>query len=276
MQPNLVIIGDLAYERTVSQFGEYTNIGGSAFYAAIGAKASNNENFVVITSVGDDFCYSLFDELGISRNGITCVPNQKTAKFVTTFVENSTERLFSAEWGAIEYPNFETILDYLNATIIYLAGSDPCRQLCWINLLHKVGYTGTIACDVFEKYCVERYSESTQVVEKSDIIFMNEYEKELLCFDPTGYAKMSIVKLGSHGAYFVTRNGIKKVITPQIICNASNTNGAGDILAASYLSRIIAGCSEEEALQYAVDIATLSVSKAGVTHILPGRDKNEA
>ena len=276
MQPSLVIIGDLAYERTISENVEYTNLGGSAFYAAIGAKASHNDNFIVIASVGDDFCHALFDKFNISNAGITCIPNQKTAKFVTTFVKNSNERLFSAEWGAIEYPHYESILDYLNAKVIYLAGSNPSRQLCWINQLHKLGYTGTIACDVFEKYCLEQYWESTQVIAKSDIVFMNEYEKDILHFEPIGYTKMSIIKLGSNGAFFVSTDGIKKVIRPQITCNASDTNGAGDILAASYLSNRIAGFSEEESLQRAVNLATLSVSKAGVTHILLGSYKNEA
>lgn len=271
MHPQMVIIGDLAYEKTIIDCSEHTSIGGSAFYAAVGAKASKNDYFIVIASVGNDFTTSAFDSYGISREGITFVPNKKTASFTTTFVKGSDQRSFLADWGAINAPNFNIIIKYLDAEVIFLAGSNPQRQLRWINILHKLGYTGIIACDVFEQYCSELYYETINVISNSDIVFMNESEKALLHYNPYMHTKTSIIKLGANGAVLIDKYGTNITISPQLSCIAIDTNGAGDILASSFLSMKLAGHSDKAALQFAVNLATLSVSDIGVDHIMRGK-----
>lgn len=43
----MVIIGDLAYETTIIENKRHTCLGGSGYYAAIGAKAAQNDNFIM-------------------------------------------------------------------------------------------------------------------------------------------------------------------------------------------------------------------------------------
>ena len=46
--PNLVVIGDIAYETIIIGSKKHTCLGGSAYYALIGAKASKNNNCILI------------------------------------------------------------------------------------------------------------------------------------------------------------------------------------------------------------------------------------
>lgn len=266
--PNIVIIGDLAYETTIIKNKRHTCLGGSGYYAAIGAKAVQNENFVLISSVGCDFDFSYLHNLNIPAKEINVVQSEKTACFTTTFLNNIGEREFYADFGAIGFPNYKQIEKHLEAPFIYLAGGDPTRQLCWIKKLETNEYNGIIACDVFEKYCLEKPRESKKVIEKSDIVFLNETERRLLEYNSTAKQKVSILKKGKQGADLFSREGNIISIFPRHGCIAVDTNGAGDILAASFLSKIVLGYNYSSALQVAVDLASLSVTQENVRHIL--------
>ena len=268
LNPNMVIIGDLAYETTIIENKRHTCLGGSGYYAAIGAKAAQNDNFVLISSVGCDFDFSYLRNLNISDKEINVVQSEKTACFTTKFLNNTCEREFYADFGAIVFPNYKQIEKYLEAPFIYLAGGDPTRQLCWIKRLETNKYYGIIACDVFEKFCLEKPGESKKVIEKSDIVFLNEMERWLLGYNPIAKQKVSILKKGKQGAALFSREGNVISIAPKHRYIAVDTNGAGDILGASFLSKIVSGYNYSSAMQVAVDLASLSVTQENVRHIL--------
>ncbi|MEE0023264.1 carbohydrate kinase family protein [Ruminococcus sp.] len=267
MLPNLVVIGDIAYETIIIGSKKHTCLGGSAYYALIGAKASKNNNCILIASVGEDFNFDALNDLGILD--VNIVSRKKTANFITEFVNDIVERKFYADFGAIEFPQYELIEKYLDKPLVFLAGSNPMRQLCWIEKLKSNNYTGIIACDVFEKYCLENREETVEVIDESNIVFVNQVEAKILNYNPIGNNKTSIIKKGEAGATLVYKGEYLYDIKPQIEGLPIDTNGAGDILAASFLSKIIGGCtSYTDALQFAVDLASLSVFQKGVDHIL--------
>lgn len=268
LKPNIVIIGDLAYETTIVQNKKHTCLGGSGYYAAIGAKAAQNENFLLISSVGQDFDFLYLHNLNISDNEINIIQSEKTACFTTEFLNDMGERKFYADFGATGFPNYKQVEKYLDVSIIYLAGGDPTRQLCWIKKLESNNFNGIIACDVFEKYCMEKSGESKEVIERSNIVFLNEIERRLLEYNPIEKQKISILKKGKQGADLFDQEGNIISIKPQLECVAVDTNGAGDILAASFLSKIVFNYNYGAALQIAVDLATLSVTQENVGHIL--------
>lgn len=268
LDPNMVIIGDLAYETVIVENKRHTSLGGSGYYAAMGAKAAQNENFVLISSVGCDFDFTYLHNFNILDKEINVVQAERTACFTTKFLNDKGEREFYADFGAIGFPNYKQIEKYLDVSLIYLTGGDPTRQLCWIEKLETKKYKGIIACDVFEKYCLEKPEESKKVIKKSDIVFLNEIERQLLGYNPTIKQKVSILKKGKRGADLYSQEGNVISITPKSSCIAVDTNGAGDILAASFLSKIISGYNYSYALQVAVDLATLSVTQENVRHIV--------
>lgn len=272
LKSRMIIVGDLAYETTVVDKKIHTSIGGSGYYSSIGAKATGNEDFLLLSFVGEDFDFSFFQSLKISTDGVSVVPYEKTGCFTTKFWDASGKREFSAVYGAIQFPNYKSILKYLNASCVYLAGGDPIRQLHWIKELEKKMYHGIIASDLFEKYCLEKPEASKKVIEKSNIVFMNEEERRLLQYDPHTMYKISIIKKGAMGADIFYGGNYQRSIAPAFSSIAVDTNGAGDILAGAFLSKILSGYDYVNALSFAVDMATLSVTREGVQHILKERE----
>ena len=243
---NLAIIGDLAYETTVTNLYHVSQLGGSGYYAAIGAIAAKNNGFVLVSSVGEDF-HS--EETKISKTNLllNILPNQKTARFTTTYL-NDSERLFQADFGALVYPPYQFAGDIISAQLVLLTGSDPHKQLVWIQALLDKGFNGTIACDTFEKYCVDYPDIVMKVIEKSKYVFMNNLEQSILQYNPATFSKISIIKNGENGAdlYMPQRNVVHYSSVNKY--HVEDTNGAGDILAGSFLSFVLNGLSYEEAL----------------------------
>ena len=265
MKTSLAIVGDLAYETTINRFHTFSQLGGSGYYTAVGAIGAKNNDFVLISSVGEDFS---FERIKINKSNllIDIVPRQKTACFTTTYINNS-ERSFFADFGALNYPPYRFVDDFITAQLIYFAGSNPHRQISWIHALLGKGYNGIIACDTFEKYCVDYPDIVMKVIEKSEIVFMNQFEQSILNYKPEKSKKTSIIKKGENGAdLFIPQRDIAHFI-PTIEYNAEDTNGAGDILGGFFLSLILNGMDYGIALQQSVDFASLSVSKKGVEHL---------
>lgn len=131
------------------------------------------------------------------------------------------------------------------------------RQIAWINEIKRYNYNGIIACDVFELFSRQKRRETLDVIEISDIIFMNKIEQQILDFNLLTCKKTSIIKRGAKRAVLTDQNVIQINVTPLITKPVVNTNGAGDILADSFLLKMELGFSY--ALQYAINIATKSV-----------------
>ena len=224
---SILIIGDLAYETTITDNMVFSHIGGSGYYALIGAKASDNNDVVLISSVGLDFDFEDLSNLG--KTDISVIPNKKTANFMTEFISGTEERKFTAEFGALEFPNYSVVKKYLKSQVIFLTGSDPIRQIAWIKEIKRNNYCGMIACDVFELFCKQKKKETLDVIKISDIIFMNEIEQQILNFNPLNHKKISIIKSGAKGAILTDSNGTQIIATPSITNPVINTNGAGDI-----------------------------------------------
>ena len=110
------------------------------------------------------------------------------------------------------------------------------------------------------------------MIEKSNIVFMNEEERRLLQYDPHTMYKISIIKKGAMGADIFYGGNYQRSIAPAFSSIAVDTNGAGDILAGAFLSKILSGYDYVNALSFAVDMATLSVTREGVQHILKERE----
>ena len=66
----LAIIGDLAYETVANKDFHYTCLGGSGYYAAIGASLAQCQDFLLVSSVGEDFDFSL---LNLVQEDVRCV-----------------------------------------------------------------------------------------------------------------------------------------------------------------------------------------------------------
>ncbi len=148
---NLVIIGDISFEKTVIPSGSFVSVGGSGFYSSIGALAAVYRDFLLISSVGFDFDLKHLKNIGICVDGISIAANEKTAVFTSTF-DDKNNRVFNSTIGALQYQDYSQITNIRNSSIVFLSGSSPIRQLNWIYQLKANNFTGMIAVDVFKDY----------------------------------------------------------------------------------------------------------------------------
>ena len=265
LNKKLVIIGDIAYETSTINNKHYKSIGGSGYYSAIGALAANNRDFILVSTVGFDFNLEELNKLHINTKYITTNEKERTACFFTVYNKNSTRSFFSKD-NVLNYNNYGIINKLVNANIIFFSGSKPERQLAWIRELRKVKYNGLIASDVFELYCKTQPEKTMEVIMNSDIVFMNNEERSILNCD-FNKQQTVIIKNGSDGATLLKNNSCISV-RPEEQVKAIDTNGAGDILAGVFLSNILLKNTVIYSLQNAINIATKSVTKRGVLHIL--------
>lgn len=264
MSKKLVIIGDIAYETIIIGGKEYKSIGGSGYYSAIGALAAKNKDFKLVSNVGYDFNLNDLKQLNINTDFINKVESATTARFLTEY-KNKT-RLFSCDDYILNYSNYSIINRLIKANIIYFSGSNPKRQLAWIHKLKEKNYNGTIASDIFDLYCKRYPKETMEVISNSDVVFMNNEEMNIICYSLYG-EQTAIIKNGGNGASFINKKRCFSVY-PDKQVKAIDTNGAGDILAGVYLSNLLSNKNALDSLQNAVNIATNSVIKKGVLHII--------
>lgn len=253
---DLSIIGDVAFEETRNRGNTIVAIGGSGLYAAVGASLIT-KNYTIVSTVGEDFDFKQYSQLNLPKDNLLLC-NLPTGRFITLFLEDGT-RKFSSDEGALQIMNRDAIHNLLLSKMIFLSGTDPRKQLEWIEFLKTEGYSGMIAVDVFEGYCIAFRQIIEKVFSNADYIFMNEFESTLLDYSPIPN-KVSVIKYGKMGAKVYKLDNESFECSAPFIENVKNTNGAGDILAAVFLSSIIQGESVENALRKGVKIASISTS----------------
>ena len=122
-------------------------------------------------------------------------------------------------------------------------------------------------------------------LELCDWLFVNEEEARILSGEPQGDAVEAItrrfpnariiVTLGGKGAV-AAGAGQPRLAQPAIPTTAVDTTGAGDTFEGFFLSRIAAGCAEEDALLYAAQAASIAVSRMGAAPSIPKLSEVEA
>ena len=83
--------------------------------------------------------------------------------------------------------------------------------------------------------------------------------------------KQVVMTMGENGALIVSAVGTKHV--PAVTMSAVDTTGAGDAFNAGLATALASGCDLEAAVEFAVVIGGLSVTKEGVIPSLPRRDE---
>lgn len=266
LRGKLQIVGDVAYEIIKNGLSTSCSVGGSGFYTSLGASCIEPTNYNLFANVGIDFDFSRFNALGITTEGIRVIDQQKTGRFITTIVDDE-HRQFSAEVGALSSAYID-VCALKEGDIVYLSGSHPLKQLAVLEQIK--GFRGEIAADVFEGYCEDYRDEIMTVFKSCKYVFMNDLERQLLNYSPSGNV-FSIIKHGSDGASFWRgAREIFRIDSP--VVPVRNTIGAGDILAGAFLEGILVGKKRKESLSRAVTIASLSVTFEDKTKVLsPGQ-----
>lgn len=115
-----------------------------------------------------------------------------------------------------------------------------------------------ISIDTHEAYMKEDAKTIKENFDLVDIAFIDKEFTELLdCKAP-----IKIIKMGKEGCKFISKNRTFTVNTTE--CKVIDKTGAGDVVTGIFLAMMAKTNNPVEALQTAVDMATLSIKDYGV------------
>lgn len=265
---DLVVIGDIGFNTSVTNRGCRTTIGGGAYHAAVGASLHSRRVGVVAT-VGDDIDLRSLARMGVDLQGIVVVPSARSARFRLE-QDSDGSRAFSQERGAADFAKIGQLPEsYLRARHIHLPSCPPLVASAWVSTIRTVASgSPTVSVDTFESYVREYATESASLVQSADLVFLNYEELAELKDQIPDYEvpKPYVLKMGAQGAAFVDDSdewGAAPTEVPPVV----DTTGAGDVLAGALLAQLAQSVDTGVALEAAVDLATRSVGEWGVEHV---------
>ncbi len=268
----IVFIGDLAYNTNITPLKKQTSLGGGTYLCAIGAEAAakqeditTNEKMGVVARVGNDFTLSDIRMAHLDTSGIAMLKDQLTCRFVALQHADNTRTVTANRNVAEKVDTSIFPSEYQLAEYFHLATSLPQHYLIWLDFLEKL--PGKVSADAFEIYAEQYPEETLTALNRSDIIFLNEVEANTL--EQHGHIRNDIpwvLKKGARGASYI-ENGREISISASKV-TAIETSGAGDSLAGAFLYLLSCGYELEFALRVATNIASQSVTKFGVEHLL--------
>ena len=263
--PNLIIIGDVSYDTNKFYYEDgtseiRTNYGGSSVYASV--PASIFFRVGLVSNAGEDIDVSKLTNFNIDLKGLHKRKNERTTRFYNILrTKDRQERETRAEYNTNLATKFEDIPpEYLSAKYFYIATMPPTAQADIIRRLKESNPNAIIGTDTIEQYA--DLEETKKVFDLVDIAFIDiEFETLLNC-----NAKTKIIKLGKTGC-ILQEGGKDKRINANVIENVVDKTGAGDCLNGVFMNLIANGYSKENALQKAVEIATMSIKDFGILNI---------
>jgi sugar/nucleoside kinase (ribokinase family) len=258
----VVIVGHLATNEDRTPFGTEVSVGGSAYYCAVGASVMEPSRVGVVAPIGNEFDLDALARLGVDHEGVRRYPGE-TPHFIITQTPEGT-RMFDAAWGVAGQARIDAFPTcYADAKYVHLSTAPPRQQLAWITWLRRHCPQATVSVDVFEAFATNHPAESRRACLLADVVFLNDDEARLLAWSrPEGNAQATILKHGPGGAEYLDVQGATNV--PAIAVPATETTGAGDILAGVFLCLTSLGMTPTVALRHAVTVATASVQSFGV------------
>lgn len=260
-----VIIGNSAYDINtfLNRDGQKTktviNKGGACLYSLI--PASIYKKIGVVTRIGTDFDKELFNKINIDLSGLKVIVGE-TTKFMHTYLDEDGQiRTFNP---VVNEECLITVKDipehYLKAKYIHVSTNFPNTQLEIVKYL-KQHSNAIISVDTHEAY-----ANDPKVLETFNLVDIAFIDKEFTnLYDCK--AKIKIFKLGKEGCKFVSSD--KEFISSAPKCDyVVDKTGAGDVVTGAFLSLKSLGYRDEDALEQAVNLATLSITNYGVEHLL--------
>ncbi len=239
----------------------------------------------VITSVGDDALGHELIEVVKSKGNVTDyiqihpqLPTSQVIIHVSESGEPHYDIIHPVAWDDIL--SSEVIIDLIGSSRVFVYSSLALRDPRSRDVLFALLPHARIkVCDINLRE--GHYDRSTilRMLDHADIIRMNEYELKMACdWVDLAYENFEqavimmaehyqldsvIATLGSDGAISYKDGQFYR--QPVFEVDVIDTVGAGDAFLATYLSKVLSGAGEQEALQYGCVIGALTASKHGGT-----------
>ncbi|MBT3168815.1 MAG: sugar kinase [Candidatus Cloacimonetes bacterium] len=239
---SLVIVGSVALDSVKTPFGSVKNaLGGSAVYASMASKNFCQTHIVGV--VGNDFPkehINLLESNKISTTGLEFA-NGNTFKWKGVYNDLNKAETLDTQLNVFADFNPKIPENYQKCKYLFLGNIHPKLQL---EVLQQMKSCQISACDTMNYWISSKRDKLLKVIEKVDILFINENEIKMLTDEQNIFiaaqktqemgAKLIIVKRGEYGAvaimndfiFFTPIFPVKKVIDP---------TGAGDSFAGGFM-----------------------------------------
>ena len=262
---------------------------GKNFVTGFGGKGANQSvisakcgaDVVFIGSVGNDsFGDSIienFNSVGVRSSFVTRSGNQTSVAHITVDTSGENRIIIVSNADQQLDPNsvYKAIMSIPNLSAV-VAGHEISEEVI------KEAFTAAK-----EKDCVTILNPApyksipSEILSNTDYLIPNETEfcemqkiKSIDNYDFTNavFTSNIIVTLGEKGAIFKPKTGEQLSVTAPKV-NVVDTTGAGDAFVGSFVSALLFGADAKTAIKFAIEVASLSVTKAGAQSSYP--DKSE-
>lgn len=260
--PSLVLVGHVGWATNETTSGTRVSLGGSGYAAAYAASLVLPGRVGLAAQVGPDLAGPELPRLRADRAGLAVLPGASAAFYITERGDGT--RSFRSSLGVAACPRFDTFpARYFQAGHVHLGTMPPAQQIAWLHFLRDHGLRAPVSVDTFEHFVAVEPAASREACDLADLIFINEAEYAGLYRDNESPKAPTILKHGPRGADFIS-DGMTHFASATPAAHVVDGTGAGEILAGTYLALRAAGLTEGRALDYAVRVATSSVTEFGV------------
>lgn len=235
----ILVVGSLAYDSISSPEGKAAKtLGGSANYFSLAAQ--HFAKVRVVGVVGDDYRdddLQMLRERNVDTEGLQVVTG-KTFHWEGRYEGDMNEAItLNTELNVFEHFNPTLPESYKSTPFAFLANIDPKLQL---DVLKQIHNPKMIASDTMNFWITSKKAELCKVLEKVDLVVINEKESILLTEKSNAIAasleilemgpKAVIIKRGEYG--FILRSGADFFALPAYpIARVVDPTGAGDSFA---------------------------------------------
>ena len=258
---SILVVGSVAYDDLETPHGKKQNaLGGTA--VNFSAAASFFTPIHIIGVAGYDFDNAHIEFLnskGVDTSGLKIDKSGKTFRWVGKYHDDINKReTLDTQLGVFE--NFDPQLSTYHSErpFLFLGGIHPALQL---KVLNQMKEPKLIAMDTWLLWIETTRNELQQVIERSDMIFLNDEEAQKLTgeMNVTKAAKkimtwgpeIVIIKRGEYGALLYTGDTV--FVTPGFpLAKVIDPTGAGDTFAGGFLGYL--------AKKDSLDITTLKLA----------------
>lgn len=278
---SLLVVGSVALDSVETPFGKVQDaLGGTASYFALAARHFADTKIVGV--VGEDFpaeYLALFQQGNVNLDGLQRVPG-KTFRW-SGYYDYDLNTAHTLDTQLNVFMDFHPALppEYRASELVFLGNIDPVLQL---DVLSQTSPMLTVL-DSMNFWIEGKREELTRVIEKVDIVLLNEAEvrqysqtynllaaaRRILDLGP----KALIIKKGEYGAMLVSGDGDVFMAPAFPLESVKDPTGAGDSFAGGFLgylasTRDFSAAGIRKAMIYGSVIASFTVQDFSVNRLL--------
>ena len=269
----VLVIGSLAYDSVKTPTGAAKrSLGGSANYFSVAASLFAKVRVVGV--VGTDYLKSdkeILSKRGVDLAGMQVVDGE-TFHWEGTYEANLNEAVtLKTELNVFATFNPEIPASYQGSSHVFLANIDPTLQL---RVLTQIKDPKFVGMDTMNYWIISQKTALVNVINKVDIVFMNETEAKMLTEETNTIKaikkvvelgpKYVVVKRGEYGSTLYSKEFGFFNCPALPIENVVDPTGAGDSFAGGFFGYLVKNVSSKPTwseLKQAVVAGTVMSSK---------------